>query len=539
MNIKRYQRLLLAVFSGVLFSLSWTSWHMGIVLFFAFIPLLIIEDYLYDNRQRYRSVQAFLYSYLAFFVWNAISTWWIYYATLFGVVMAVTCNSLFMAIVFWLFHITRRRLGNQLGYFALLVFWLSFEIIHINWDLSWTWLTLGNGFSRNLRLIQWYEFTGVLGGSFWVLMVNILLISIFRNYFFRKGLLKMRSNIIILIFFIIVPITYSMIRFYTYKEKANPVSFVIIQPNIDPYTDKFDGLTEQEQLDIIINLADSLTDENTDFVIGPETALPNGIWENDIETYYNIQTCKNFVNKYPNARFILGVSSYRMYEPGEKMSSTARQYRGTNDYYESYNTSIQIEKGQKIQLYHKSKLVLGVEMMPFPKVFKLLGDFAVELGGISGSLGMQDERDVFWSPNDSIQVAPTICYESIYGEFMTGFIKNGADFILVITNDGWWRDTPGYSQHLSFSSLRAIENRRSIARSANTGISCFINQKGEILQPTGWWVPAAIKGEINSNDKLTFYAKRGDYIGRIAEFFSIIIILYFIVNFITKRGQKQ
>ena len=167
------------------------------------------------------------------------------------------------------------------------------------------------------------------------------------------------------------------------------------------------------------------------------------------------------------------------------------------------------------------------------------GDFAVELGGISGSLGMQDEREVFWSPNDSVQVAPTICYESIYGEFMTGFIRNGADFILVITNDGWWRDTPGYSQHLSFSSLRAIENRRSLARSANTGISCFINQKGEILQPTDWWVKDAIKGEIKTNNKLTFYAKRGDFIGRLAEFFSIIIILYFFVNFLIKRKDKS
>ncbi len=537
MNLRRYQKLLLSVFSGTLFSLAWTGYHLGPVLFIAFVPLLLVEDYFYENRHRYRAVQVFLYSYLAFFVWNIISTWWIFYATLFGVIMAVIFNSLFMAIVFWAFHAARRKLGNQLGYFALMVFWLSFEIIHVNWDLTWPWLNLGNGFSRNIRLIQWYEFTGTLGGTFWVLLINILIISIIRNYFFKKGLLKLHSNILILLFVVIVPIAYSMVRFYTYEEKHNPRTFVILQPNIDPYNDKFDGMTEQEQLDVLLQLADSLTDKNTDFVIGPETALPNGIWENNIDDYYNIQFVKQFTGKYPNIRFILGVSSYSMYRKGEKLSPTARQYRNTDDFYESYNSSIQIEDGQTIQIYHKSKLVPGVEMMPYPKVLKLLKGLAVELGGSTGSLGTQKEREVFFSVNDSIRVAPTICYESIYGEFMTGFVKNGANYIIVITNDGWWRDTPGYSQHLSFASLRAIENRRSIARSGNTGISCFINQRGEILQATDWWVKDVIKGHINANDNLTFYTLRGDYIGRIAEFFSIIIILYFVVNLFMKKSH--
>ncbi len=536
MKIKRYQRLLLSVFSGILLSFAWTEWHLGIVLLFAFVPLLFVEDYLYENREKYRSIQSFFYSYITFFVWNLISTWWIYYATLFGVIMAVIFNALFMSIVFWVFHSIRRKLGNQIGYFSLIVFWISFELIHLNWDLTWTWLNLGNGFANNISLIQWYEYIGTLGGTFWVLLVNIILISIFKNYFFKKGLLKLKSNLLILFFAVAVPITVSMIIFYTYKEKSNPRNIVIIQPNIDPFHDKFDGMDEKEQLDVLLHLADSLTDENTDFVIGPETALPNGVWENDIEDYYNIQTAKQFVEKYPNVRFILGVSSLRMYEKGEKLSPTARQFSDSEDYYESYNTSIQIEKDKEIQIYHKSKLVVGVEMMPFPKFFKLFEGLAIELGGSSGSCGTQEEREVFTSSKDSIKVAATICYESIYGEFMGGFILNGADYIFVITNDGWWRDTPGYKQHLSFSSLRAIETRRSIARSGNTGISCFINQKGEILQATEWWVKTAIKGQINANDKITFYVKKGDYIGRISWIFSIIIILYSIVKiFIRKK----
>jgi apolipoprotein N-acyltransferase len=118
-----------------------------------------------------------------------------------------------------------------------------------------------------------------------------------------------------------------------------------------------------------------------------------------------------------------------------------------------------------------------------------------------------------------------ICYESIYGDFVREYILNGADLIFIITNDGWWDDTPGYRQHLLYGRLRAIEMRRSIARSANTGISCFINQRGDILQKTGWWNKTAIKGTLNKNEEITFYARTGDTIGRVFSFLAVFLFL--------------
>ncbi|MCK5169803.1 MAG: apolipoprotein N-acyltransferase, partial [Bacteroidales bacterium] len=127
-----------------------------------------------------------------------------------------------------------------------------------------------------------------------------------------------------------------------------------------------------------------------------------------------------------------------------------------------------------------------------------------------------------------------------YGEFVTDYIKNGADFIFVITNDGWWGNTAGYKQHLNYSQLRAIETRRSIARSANTGISAFINQRGEILSRTQWWVRDAIKDTIKANTELTFYVKYGDYIGRLAGFLAIFIFLYaFVQSILNKSVLKK
>jgi len=537
--LKKITLIGLSVLSGVLLSLAWTQWMSGLILLIAFIPLLFVEKYLYENRNKFHSFQMFKYAYLAFFVWNLISTWWIYYSTLFGVISAVLYNSLLMSLVFWIFHIVKCKMGQQYGFFGLIIFWLSFEFIHFNWELSWTWLNLGNGFAKNISLIQWYEYTGVLGGSFWVLISNISIYSLIINL--RKRVIdrKVVFQIGLLIMIICVPIVFSQIIFHSYLEKTDSINVVVLQPNVDPYNEKFDGLSSKQQLEILLNLADSLGDENTDYFVAPETALANGMWESQLAKYKAIKTIKEFLKKYPKAKFITGITSYKKYEEGEKLSTTVRQSKGFDGYYDVFNTAIQLDSSEIIQKYHKSKLVPGVEKMPLPHIFKFIEKLALDLGGTTGSLGKQADRGTFYSVNDKTIIAPVICYESIFGEFVNGYIKNKANFIFVVTNDGWWGNTPGHRQHLTYSQLRAIETRRSIARSANTGISCFINQKGEVFQPTDYWVRTAIKGTINSNNTITYYVENGNYIGRIAAFFSVLILLIFLVDvFIRKKNNS-
>ena len=177
--------------------------------------------------------------------------------------------------------------------------------------------------------------------------------------------------------------------------------------------------------------------------------------------------------------------------------------------------------------------------MPYTWLLKPLEKLTLHLGGIFRSHGTQKERDVFKASDDDASIAPVICYESVFGEFVGDYIKEGANVIFVITNDGWWGDTPGYRQHNAYSCIRAVETRRSIARSANTGISCFINQRGEIMQKLGWWQRGAIKDTLNANDRLTFYVKNGDYIGRTASFFTLLIVLYYIVQTILNFLKKK
>ncbi|MBN2669597.1 MAG: apolipoprotein N-acyltransferase [Bacteroidales bacterium] len=533
------KRIALASVSGVLFSLAWTSWGLGWSLWFAFIPLFYIEDFFDRNKGQYTSIQMFYYSYLGFFIWNSISTWWVSNSTLGGGIAAVVLNTLFYAILFWFFHIIKRKMGKHTGYSALLLFWLAFERLYLNGEISWTWLVLGNGFANNIGLIQWYEFTGTLGGSLWVLLINIMLFQWIQHLLKYKTLYG--QYIFSLLFAIVwlAPILLSNYLYHRNEEETESIRVSIIQPNIDPYNEKFGGSSSYEQLKKMIQLFEDQGNKDADFIILPETAIDDGIFENDFMQFRTIATIDAWMQKHPKTSIILGATTRYLYPEGIT-TPTARIWPvDTSLRYDLFNTALQINNNDSVQVYHKSKLVIGVEMTPYPAFFKLFEDFIINLGGTTGNLGSQAERSVFYNSKNNAIAAPVICYESIYGEFVTEYVQKGANFISIITNDGWWGDTPGYRQHLSFAKLRAIETRRWIARSANTGVSAIINDKGEILKSTNYWVPDVLNGDLKLNNRITYFVKNGDFIGRIAQFFSLLLLLSLFIAWIRNRKNPS
>ncbi|MBN2347666.1 MAG: apolipoprotein N-acyltransferase [Bacteroidales bacterium] len=533
--MKKNKLLLYTVATGLLLIPSWYEWGHGLIMLIAFVPLLFVEDYLDNHKKTYRSFTAFLYAFVAFLIWNAGTTWWIFNASAVGMVVAFLYSTIAMSIVFWLFHISKRNLGPGFGYFALIIFWISFEHLYFKAEISWPWLTLGHGFAYNVRFIQWYDTTGVLGGSLWILLSNILIFLFIKKLVVAGNQNSLKGVGLLAVLIVIIPIIISLTKFYTYEEKSKPVDVVIIQPNIDPYK-KFVDIPSVEQTRNQLNAALPLADEHVDYFVAPETSINNNIWLDQLDYVPDIRLIKSFLKKYPKAKYVVGITSYKRYEPGEKLSVTARPLTGTEYYYDSYNSAIQIDSTGKIPVYHKSQLVVGVEKMPYTKYLKFLKNLTLRLGGTFRSHGTQEFRENFISPQDSISIAPVICWESVFGEFVSDYIKKGANFIFVITNDGWWGNTPGHRQHNSLSCIRAIETRRSVARSANTGISCFINQRGEVGKKLTWWKYGAIRDTINANDKITFYVKHGNYIAHIAMFMAALVLLMTMVRGITRKS---
>ncbi len=507
---------------------------MTFLIFLAFVPLLVLEQRASEDRIAGKKSYLFLYSFLAFFTWNLLTTWWIYNASFGGAVMAIFFNSLFMAIVFVLFHRVKRRMNGRFGAIILISFWMAFEYLHLRWDLTWPWLTIGNVFADSPWMIQWYEYTGVFGGGLWIFAVNFLVFNQMKQ---GSSVFSIRS-IFLISSLIFVPI---LISFSIYKWESGQLTkgphpeIVVVQPNIDPYNEKFNG-SFKEQLEKMLELAETGIDSNTACIAFPETALTENIWENSEEHAYSIQALRAFQKKHPGLDILIGATSAYQYQPGEKPSVTARKYIDAEEYYDDFNTAFFLTGKGLLQKYHKSKFVPGVERMPFPSLLKPLEKLAINMGGTTGSLGEQEERTVLLSSQNSLKIAPVICYESVFGEFVNGYILNGANVIFIITNDGWWGDTPGHTQHLSYARLRTIETRRCIARSANTGTSCFIDQWGKVFLPTSWWKPEVIKQGITLNSELTFYVRHGDYIGRAAVIISLGMIVFSI--FLRFRRKK-
>ncbi len=530
--------IFLSFLSGILLVPAWYELGTGLILLFALIPLLFVEDFLFEHKIEHRPHKAFLYAAISFFTWNAGATWWLWNATEAGMFLAFLVNTLLMSVIFWLFHITRRNTSSSMGYFALIAFWLVYEHFYMNGEINWPWLNLGNGFANDIHIIQWYEFTGSLGGTFWVLLANILGFNLLKHIIRHRSLKGKLAGAGILLSVILLPIILSLIIFSTYREKSDPREIVVLQPNIDPYEEKFGGMNMVQQMDILFRLSDSLCTDKTDFIVAPETFINDNVWEAEMNMNPSIVRVRDYVlSDHKQATFIIGLTYYKLYPDADQKSVTAQEIRGTGAYYDSYNAAMQIDTSSVIQVYNKSKLVVGVEKMPYTQYLGFLRNLTLRLGGTFRSHGTQEYRENFYTRGDSTGISPVICYESVFGEYVTDYIKEGSHFIFVITNDGWWGDTPGYRQHHAFSRLRAIETRRSVARSANTGISSLINQRGEILQRTNYWEPAALRGSLNRNDKITFYTRHGDYIARIAYFFSLLIVLYTITSMIMARKK--
>ena len=512
------KRLLLSILSGLLFAIGWPTYGFPLFLFFAFVPLLFIEESYLDSKS---NRAFFLYVYLAFFIWNLLKTWWIYNSTPVGGIFALVVNSYLMALTFWLFHFVRKRLPDTMALFFFPAMWIAFEKFHLNWDFSWPWLNLGNGFSEYTSWVQWYEYTGYFGGTLWILVVNLLVYKYLSVYLKDKNLKQLRVSAFKITLLIILPLLISFYIKLKYEEKGHTASVLLLQPNLDPWEEKFNFNNAQLAQDLL-----QLVQQPTDVIIAPETAISRYTELDDFALSRAYHIFHEYAKKNHTA-IITGVDFIHWYPKQQKdIPDTANNTRNGR-WYDMYNSAVMIDSTAGFDVYHKSKLVVGAEYTPFRKVLKpLLGEVMIDLGTSMGSNVTQPERSVFTVASKDMYIAPIICYESIYGEYVTRYVHKKANLLAVITNDGWWGDTEGHRQHLSLAKLRAVENRRDVVQAANTGISALINQKGDVVKSLAYDQRGSLPAEVHLNNHQTFYTKYGDYIARVGIFMAVLLFLY-------------
>lgn len=547
MNSK-FKNLFLALFSGILFGISFPTYGFPVFVFFAFVPLLLVEQSFIIHQTKFSYFKILSLSFITFFIWNIFSIHWLYFAkrpdgtnSFEAMILPVLINAFLMSLVFLIYHFVKKNAGSYFGFIFFPCIWIAFENFHLNWELTFPWLNLGNVFATYHKWIQWYEFTGSFGGSLWIILVNLFIFYQFRAYQASRKKKYLKRLFVFSSIFILVPIFISLIRYYTYQEKGKEVEIIIVQPELDPYNEKY-SLDNSTIVNTILDLAKQKITPSTKFVVAPETAFPGigSIDEDNLKHDNYIYGISNWIKttKNPNLAFISGVKTIKYHQSTPEFSETIfyNPYSGRNE--EHFNSGIEITAKDSIEIYHKSKLVVGVEKLPYMNIFKeYFSSLSDIFGGTMHSLGVQAQREVF--TNENLKIAPIICYESIYGEFTTDYVKKGADFIFIMTNDSWWENSQGHKQLLAFAKLRAIENRRSIARSANSGISCFINQRGDVENSLPYLSQGAINGKIVVNQNMTFYSKNGDFIVRILHLILGICLAFALFFIISKKSQPR
>lgn len=527
----------LTVLSAVMMSIPFLIPHTGLLALFGLVPLLCMERIATMLEKK----RVWIYHYSCFVLWNAITTFWVCNATVGGGLFAIFANSLQMSLVFGLFRLSKRKFKGALPYIFLMVTWIAWERFYFDAEISWPWLVLGNSFARTTWAIQWYEVTGTLGGSLWIWACNLLLFGLMTSLsdgrwqtFNAKARAAYPAGYILLV---LLPIAASAVIGRQYDDamdSADSLPVAIIQPNIDPYN-KFQALTQAQQNGILLSQAEKvLAYRRNDSTAGPLLLLAPETFTNDITCgdYARSRTWNGFttfLKDYPGVNLLFGASSYEYIYSKEAPSYTARKIQD-GLWYESHNSALVTDGTQRTEIFHKSKLVVAVEHTPYPRIFCPIDDL---LGGVMGRCVGQDGISLLHIQDGTtvIPVGCAVCYESVYGEYYTDYIRKGARAMTIITNDAWWGNTPGYRQHLSYASLRAIETRRAIARCANTGISAIISPSGKITERTPWWEPAVIESQIPLRDDMTFYVSHGDITGRVSTFIFLLLLLALLVRF--------
>lgn len=533
---KWYIKLSLSVLTGLILSLAWYVRGVAIIIMLAFVPLFWLSDISLKEGKRNAFGRGILLFYPAFFVFNLITTYWIAYCTLPGAAAAVILNALLITLVFAAWHACRKQVENRVLQAVMLIsFVVAFEYLHLNWDLTWPWLVLGNVFAQTPGLVQWYSITGTLGGTVWILLCNFL---VYWEPLTKREREKRprKYGSILTICCLVLPMLISLLMYELAERKIDrsiPIEAVIVQQNTDPWLEEY-SLTNEQEVQRLLEVAGSNIDEKTNLVITPESAIAHSIEMNTLRQhsflegdtrYEGFAILDSVIGRYPNVNFVLGLSTIGIYD--HKVSPVSQEV-APDKFVEWYNTAGFYNKNGLVNYYHKSRLVPGVEKMPFPKVFGFLGKVLIELGGSNSSLGTDTAQRTFAFDVDgrTLRVGTGICYESVYGELMGRFVKNGANILSVITNDSWWDDSPGHRQHFDMSRLRAIETRRYVLRAANGGFSGVINPLGDVLEKTNYNERTALHAKVYAQDRMTFYAKHGDYLAVIAIFFAIFGILY-------------
>lgn len=532
------RNMTLCILSGIMLGFAFPPSYFGILACFGLIPLLVVLD----DVERMKA--AFGYVYAAMLVFHVITLNWTGgyahmndpYMMIAGAI-TMTIHPLFYLLPFGAFLFIRKHSGRTVALIALPFVWVAYEYSHTLSEWSFPWITLGNSQSYDLARIQFIEYTGVIGLSFWILILNVLGFSLCKSIIINGPTVRSRLNIalsaIIVLVYVVPTIHGSIVLSREPSEPHKTITVGMIQANVDPWEKwKRSGF---ETLDMYFRMTDSLVKNSSpkpDLILWPETAMPYYILVPSNRATLNLVREK--INEI-GVPILFGLPQAVYYDDTTKAPPSAKRILATGERYDAFNATAFVQPHvEEIPWYGKMKMVPIAERVPYADAFYVF-DFLRWGVGIGG---WQIGRDtvIFQEKKTGAKFNSVICYESTYPAFVAEFVKKGAEFITIVTIDSWWDHMSGAYQHQQYAIFRAIENRRWIARCAVGGFSSFIDPQGNVYDKTELFTQATLSRTIERRTELTWYTRHGEWLAQLcAAITGSFIVMGFVKKFKIKK----
>ncbi|MBM3162628.1 MAG: apolipoprotein N-acyltransferase [Chlorobi bacterium] len=515
---------LLPLLGGVLLGISFPSYpfiRLELLAWIALAPLLLSLQEEESFAKAYRKV------WFCMLIFSSITLWWVCLATLPGGLLTILAQSFFLTAPFIAFLLVKRRKGFRPALFSLPFFWTAWEWAYMQQDLSLGWLTLGNSQAHLTGMIQYADITGVWGISFWLLSFNVLAVLVWSEK--RRGAVP-RRLLVAMTVLVVAPLLYAWAVFRDPRAGADTsgsVRVALVQPDIDPFR-KWQRYNIADIMEIHYLLTSrTVLQDAPELVIWPETAIPFQILDSTYSGY--LQSLRLSLREW-RVSLLSGFSDIEYYHPdsAEVKSGRAKYDSTSSRFFQTYNASMLLTPDfRKPQIYHKIRLVPFAERVPYVEYFPWLDRFTFSLAGItSWGKGTRSTIMEFDSrSNGRVKTANLICYESIFPGLVSEFVRNGAEFLTLVTNDGWYATSYGPYQHAAIAKLRCIENRRALARCANTGITAFIDRFGRVYREIPWWEERTLAADVPLENRLTFYTRYPDLFPKVLSVLSAALIV--------------
>ena len=531
--MKKSKKVTLTLISGLLLGLSFPPLPFFLLAFIGFIPLLFLLIKENDLKHKY------FYIYLTFFIYHASTNWWIGswrqesdpYLTASAIALAIV-HPFFFMIPFAAFLYIKRKVNSFIALNIFPFLWTSFEWLHSLGEFSYPWLTIGNTQIYNSHWVQFIDITGVWGASLLIAVVNVIILNIILNYrnnrhtTFKSLVIENKLHFISLLVIIALPVIYSFYSLNKWNNavnSANTIKVGIIQPAVNPWQ-KWD-MSVDDQILMQMKLQDSLKKAvpDIDLMIWSETSIPRHI---NLSEKFDYQFLQYWADKNKTS-LMTGFAEIQIFKE-ENASATARYFRNDSSMmYESYNSAMLLNPGKEnITSYRKMRLTPLAERLPYADYLLFMRSWFEWGVGISAWGIGREQKNLIYDKEKKIHIAPIICIESVYPDFVRNFSAMGAGIFTVITNDAWYDYTPGPRQHYLIAAMRAIENRRAVARCANTGISGVLLPTGKSLGEIPQYERTASSWNVPILTEKTLYTILGDWAAQLSLILSLIFLIF-------------